>query len=332
MLKLAWPWLLASAPLPLLVAWLAPRGRRAAGASIRVPFFDAVGQAAHTRRAKRLGFRLAFAVLAWLSLVVASARPQWVDDPLALPVSGRDLVLAVDISGSMKRKDLRLEGVPRSRLEVVKRVAGGFIERRAGDRIGLILFGTRAYVQAPLTFDRETVHTLLDEALIGLAGELTAIGDAMGLAVKRLRERPQENRVLVLLTDGTNTAGAVGPLEAAELAATQGLKIYTIGVGDERSNLAQDLDEETLREIARIGGGQYFRARATDELEAIYARLDELEPVSDDSEKFYPTYDLFYWPLSVALALSMLLLASACAGRTDARDRLRHTLEAKAVS
>ncbi len=319
MLKLAWPWMLLSAFLPLLVALALPSTKRLPGAAIRLPFLaDIDGK---HRNVAHSGFNvpLFIATLAWLALVIAAARPQWVDEPIDIPVHGRDLVLAVDISGSMKRKDLNIDGKPHSRLAVVKRVAGEFIERREGDRIGLILFGSKAYLQAPLTFDRNTVKTLLEESAIGLAGELTALGDAVGLAIKRLRERPEDNRVLVLLTDGTNTAGAVEPLDAVRLAADQGLKIYTIGVGDDRHNIVQDLDDETLREIADIGGGLYFRARATEELEQIYAKLDELEPVSDDVEKFYPTFDLFHWPLGASVLLCAGLLATSLS-RVHVRD------------
>jgi Ca-activated chloride channel family protein len=207
-----------------------------------------------------------------------------------------------------------------TRLEVVKQVAGEFIERRDGDRIGLILFGTRAYLQAPLTFDRPTVRTLLEEAVIGLAGEQTAIGDAIGLGVKRLKERPAKNRVLILLTDGANTAGEVHPLDAARFAAKLGLKIYTIGVGADvammrrlygtaRVNPSADLDEPTLAAIARATGGRYFRARQTNELVDIYRTLDELEPVIGDEEQFRPTTELYYWPLALALLMATSLLA-----------------------
>jgi len=229
-------------------------------------------------------------------------------------------MLAVDLSGSMKRRDMQVEKDWVTRLDVVKRVAGEFIERRDGDRIGLILFGTRAYLQAPLTFDRPTVRTLLQESVIGLAGEQTAIGDAIGLGVKRLRERPAENRVLILLTDGANTAGEVHPMDAARFAAKLGLKIYTIGVGADvammrrlygsvRVNPSADLDEPTLAAIARATGGRYFRARQTNELVEIYRTLDELEPVISDDEQFRPTIELFYWPLGLALLLAVGLLA-----------------------
>jgi Ca-activated chloride channel family protein len=234
-------------------------------------------------------------------------------------VSGRDLLLAVDISGSMRSEDMVLDGLQSTRLQMVQAVAGDFIQRREGDRIGLILFGSRAYLQTPLTFDRTTVQTLLNEAEIGLAGKETAIGDAIGLAVKRLRELPAtSNRVLVLLTDGANNAGEVDPLRAAELAVQLDLRIYTIGVGaDEmmiegllganRINPSADLDEGLLQEIAARTGGRYFRARATQELEQIYQLLNALEPITVDEEVYRPVRELYPWPLGAALVLSALL-------------------------
>jgi Ca-activated chloride channel family protein len=200
-------------------------------------------------------------------------------------------------------------------------VAGDFINRRAGDRLGLILFGTQAYLQTPLTFDRKTVMTLLDESAIGLAGDNTAIGDAIGLAVKRLKNQQVNSRVLILLTDGANTAGEVSPLKAAELAAENQLKIYTIGIGaDEmlvrsffgaqKVNPSQDLDEKTLTAIAEKTGGVYFRARNTDELNKIYQLLDQLEPVEKDKQYFRPRSELYYWPLTGALLLAAAIALS----------------------
>ena len=199
-------------------------------------------------------------------------------------------------------------------------MASQFIERRRGDRLGLILFGTQAYLQAPLTFDSKTVNRLLQESAIGLAGERTAIGDAIGLAIKRLDLESDNSRVLILMTDGANTAGEVTPLKAAQLAATRGLRIYTIGIGaDEqientwfgqrRVNPSAQLDEKTLREIARLSGGRYFRARDSDELASIYQLLDELEPLPRDSRKLRPVKSLFMWPLAIALGLAGLLIA-----------------------
>jgi Ca-activated chloride channel family protein len=213
-------------------------------------------------------------------------------------------------------------------------VAGDFIDRRVGDRLGLVLFGRQAYLQTPLTFDRETVKTLLYESVIGLAGKETAIGDAIGLAVKRLREvKSQESaersaektnkqlsdKILILLTDGANTAGEVEPVKAAQMAAELGLKIYTIGIGaDEmlvrsffgmrKVNPSTDLDEDSLKKIAQVTGGKYFRARDTQELEKIYQLLDELEPITKETQYFRPTSALFMWPLGLALALAAILV------------------------
>ena len=320
MLQLAWVWVLAAVALPVAVAWLVPAASGNTEAALRVPFFLRVAAWSDERSMHRRRWRMIIACFAWVLLVLAAARPQWVGDPIALRITGRDLMLAVDLSGSMKRRDMRVGKEWKTRLEVVKQVAGEFIEHRSGDRIGLILFGTRAYLQTPLTFDRPTVRTLLEEAVIGLAGEQTAIGDAVGLGIKRLRERPAQNRVLVLLTDGANTAGEVRPMDAARFAAKLGLTIYTIGVGADvammrrlygtvRVNPSADLDEPTLAAIARATGGRYFRARETSELVDIYRTLDELEPVISDEEQFRPTTELFYWPLALALFLAVSLLA-----------------------
>ena len=315
MFQLAWPWMATAAAAPILVAWTLPPARRESGAALRVPFYAQI--AAPAAQARRVHLRASgwTAVLAWLALVFAACRPQWVDDPVEVPVSGRDLLLAVDLSGSMKTTDLSLGGAPASRLAVVKEVAGEFIARRAGDRIGLILFGSRPYLQTPLTFDRTSVRRLLDEAEIGLAGEQTAIGDAIGLALKRLRERPAQSRVLVLLTDGANTAGEVTPRQAAELAAADDMKIYAIGVGadalvtlDRFARGGGDLDEGTLQAIAGLTGGRYFRARDTRELEEIYAILDALEPIARDEERLRPIRELFPLPLGIALGLAAGLL------------------------
>jgi len=323
MFQLAWPWLLGAAPLPVLVWWLAPRARDTVRAALRIPFFDTLpSTAAIPHRRPRARSRVALAILAWIALLSASARPQWVGEPLALPVTGRDLMLAVDISGSMQTKDLELDGRPASRLAVVKKIAGDFIARRVGDRLGLILFGTHAYLQTPLTFDRDTLRTLLDESVIGLAGKQTAIGDAIGLAIKRLRKSPNSNRVLVLLSDGANTAGEVGPAQAARLAAREGLTIYTIGIGasemivrgffmDQRVNPSADLDEASLKRIARTTGGRYFRARDSKELAGIYRILDRLQPAAKASEIYRPVRELYPWPLALALLISTALMLAA---------------------
>lgn len=254
--------------------------------------------------------------LAWLCLVAAMARPVLFGDAMEEAVSGRDLMLAVDLSGSMEVEDFVLKARKVDRLTATKAVAGQFIERRVGDRLGLIVFGDKAYLQVPLTFDRKTVRTLLDETVIGLAGEKTAIGDAIGLAVKRLQSNPEGQRVLILLSDGANTAGAVTPLQAADLAARVGLKVYTIGIGaDEmmirdflgshKVNPSQDLDEVTMRGIAEKTGGQYFRARDVQQMEAIYRKLDQLEPIERDKRYYRPMDEYYQWPLGMCVLLSV---------------------------
>ena len=311
----AWPWLLLLAPLPWLLRMILPASTSSDVQSLRVPWFKAVaGKQAGWMRRPWLAL---VAALIWLLLVIAASRPQWIGEIESVPVTGRDLLLAVDISGSMDTQDMILNRTAVNRLKVVKKVAGEFIKRRHGDRVGLILFGSRAYLQTPLTFDTETTATLLDESEIGLAGRETAIGDAIGLAVKRLRDDAAADRVLVLLTDGANTSGEVEPLQAAEFAARDGLTVYTVGVGADEMmvqdffgsrvvNPSADLDEDTLRTIAERTGGRYFRARDAVSLEKIYEILDELEPVESDVEIIRPIDELFFWPLSVAYVLALL--------------------------
>ncbi len=321
MLQLEWPLVLLLLPLPALVYYALPPRSLDGQAALRVPRLDDFrlgGKAAVETRPRRWQLWLGLAV--WLLMVFAASRPQWLGDSVAISISGRDLLLAVDLSDSMRTADFKIDGEQVNRLHATKHVASSFIERRRGDRLGLILFGTRAYLQTPLTFDDKTVNRLLREAAIGLAGERTAIGDAIGLALKRLDLDRDASRVLILMTDGANTAGEVTPLKAAELAARRGLRIYTIGIGaDEqvestwfglrRRNPSAQLDEKTLREIARLTGGEYFRARDSEELEKIYRELDRLEPMPRDLQNLRPSSALFMWPLALALLLAALIAA-----------------------
>ena len=321
MMHFEWPWMLLALPLPLIIRWLLPVAQPVEQAALKVPFLEDFSEG-ETRAVGTSGqWPLLLATIAWLLLVIACTRPQWLGEPIEYAVSGRDLMLAVDLSGSMEAQDFAINKQMVDRLTAIKWVAADFISRRAGDRLGLILFGTQAYLQTPLTFDRKTVATLLNEAVIGLAGDNTAIGDAIGLGVKRLKDQQVNSRVLILLTDGANTAGEVSPLKAAELAAEHQLKIYTIGIGaDEmlvrsffgarKVNPSQDLDEATLTAIAEKTGGVYFRARNTDELDKIYRLLDQLEPVEKDKQYFRPRSELYYWPLSAALLLSAVIALS----------------------
>lgn len=308
-IQFIWPWLFLLLPLPLILRLVLPASDRNQDAPLHVPFIEDFGSAQQTSSfINKSKWLLILASLAWFCLILASARPQWLGERIDIPVSGRDLMMAVDLSGSMQAEDFELNGRVINRLQAVKVVAGEFIKRREGDRIGLILFGQQAYLQTPLTFDTKTVNTMLQEALIGIAGKATAIGDAIGLAIKRLHGKTAENRVLILLTDGANTAGEVAPLKAAELAAEQKLKIYTIGVGAESREVGSfffkqtiknnEIDEKTLNKIAEVTGGKYFRARNTGELDKIYSLIDELEPVEQDSQSFRPVKALYMWPLA----------------------------------
>jgi Ca-activated chloride channel family protein len=322
MWSLAWPWVLLALPLPILINRLLPESSGLQDAGLKVPSFGGFAVLADRSHAEQLlSWKLWVAALAWILLVLAAARPERIGDELDVPVSGRNLMLAVDLSGSMDQKDFELGARRVDRLTATKAVASDFISRREGDRIGLILFGERAYLQVPLTLDRETVKVLLLEAFIGLAGEKTAIGDAITLAVKRIHDLDEDpgEQVLVLLTDGANTAGEVQPLKAAELARQVGLRIYTIGIGAEQLevssliggrrniNPSADLDEETLTAIADMTGGRYFRARDTAGLQDIYRLVDELEPVEEPEAGFRPVKSLFYIPLAGGLALSAFL-------------------------
>lgn len=318
MLEWAWPWLFVLLPLPWVAARILPPARTSGGSALRLPM-TLQGLDSAQGAASITGWQTLLALVAWSLLVAAAARPQWVGDAQALPRSGRDLLLAVDASGSMSTQDMSIGGRAVSRYGAVKAIAGDFIRRRVGDRIGLIVFGSQAYLLTPLTFDRGTVLQQLQESAVGLPGRETAIGDAVGLAIKRLRERPQEQRVMILLTDGVNDAGELDPYKAIDLAVAEHVKIYTIGIGAESMrvdgffgsrtvNPSADLDERMLSAMAEKTGGHYFRARDTEALAQIYRDIDRLEPAADAQQQFRPIDELFYWPLSGALLLGMLVV------------------------
>ncbi len=319
MLSWQWPLILLLLPLPTIVRWLSPAHTESLSA-IRVPFYQKLQslQGASTVSTRHSITGTLVLWLIWVSLLIAVARPTWVGEPVNLPQERRDLMLAVDISGSMRERDMLVGSGYTDRITAVKAVVGDFIQKRSTDRLGLILFGQQGYLQTPLTFDGSTVRQQLEEAQLGFAGNATAIGDSIGLAIKRLRDRPADSRVLILLTDGANTAGTE-PMQAADIAAEAKIRIHTVGVGaDEiitkgffgrkrRVNPSTDLDETTLRAIAEKTGGKYFRARDPQELQQIYAEIDRLEPVPDE-QTFRPTRSLLHWPLSVCLTLCFLLV------------------------
>ena len=312
----AWPWMWLAFPLPWLAGWLLPP-HRGASASLKVPYgrrLDAIASVGG--RSRRLHIA-ALAWLAWFLLCAAAARPQQLGEAVAPPQTGRDLMLAVDLSGSMSEPDMELGGNVVDRLTAAKAVLADFLDRRVGDRVGLLVFGQRAYALTPLTLDRDSVRDQLRDSVAGLAGRETAIGDAIGLAVKRLRDQPEGQRVLILLTDGVNTAGVLEPLKAAELAKAEGVRIHTIAFGGSGGGLSifgltlpmsgggDEIDEETLKKIAQETGGQSFRARDTEQLAGIYAELDRIEPVKQEGARVRPRVERYGWPLAASLVVAL---------------------------
>lgn len=316
------PWLFALLPLPLFIYFLVPKAKQQQ-AALRVPFFQQMAgyQQSFNKPSPTKKPALLILLLMWLALLTASAQPLWIGEAIRLPTEGRDVMLAIDLSESMRIEDMNINQQQTDRLTAVKAVVSQFIDKRKGDRLGMIVFGSQAYLQAPLSFDQKTLKRFLLESQIGFAGPSTAIGDAIGLAVKRLRKRPGDDHIVILLTDGANTAGNVEPLAAAEFAAKHGIKIYTIGIGAEeyiqpgflgsslgarRINPSMDLDEESLKKIAALTEASYYRAKNTDELATIYQAVNQLEPVAGEEKTYRPKQQLFHWPLGFALIASLL--------------------------
>jgi len=307
-------------PLPFLVRWLVPEAQERQQAALTIPFYQSMNTVlASGASARGASWSLLVAMAIWAALVASAMRPQWLGEPADIPLTGRDILLGLDISGSMRERDFEINGRTVERIEAAKIVAAEFIAKRDGDRVGLVLFGDNAQVQTPLTYDLKTVQHFLAETVVGLIGSSTAIGDAIGLAVKRLHERPAESRVFILLTDGANTAGAVAPEEAARVAAENDIRIHTIGVGADAVtveglfgkrviNPSKSLDEDTLTAIADATGGQYFRARNTRELTRIYDVINSMEPTAQEITGLRPRTELYIWPLALALILSGLLV------------------------
>ncbi|GGI84739.1 VWA domain-containing protein [Legionella impletisoli] len=321
MFELALPWVLLALPLPWFIWFFMSRAPLHLPAALKVPFYHAVASIVETEKhglARRKGIALLFFI--WCLLLLALAGPRWVGEPEPIAREGYNIMLALDLSGSMELTDMLVRGRPVSRLSVVKHTAEQFVAERKADKMGLILFGSRAYLQTPLTYDRENLLTRIEDATVGLAGKTTSIGDALGLAVKHLQNVPKEGRIIILLTDGANNSGVLTPIKAAELARTDDIKVYTIGLGSEADprainslffnmNAAADLDEETLQKVADITGGRYFRATDMQSLQNIYDTINRLERVSQDEETIRPQHDYYYWPLSLALVLFFYWLA-----------------------
>jgi len=312
MLTLGHPWLLLLLPLPLLVARILPPYRQSR-AALQVPFTALLarltgqqpGPGAAEVRAD-VGSRVV-SVLVWLALILALVRPQWLEEPRVKEMPMRDLLLAVDLSGSMETEDFTdAQGKQVDRLTAVKQVLGDFLARRKDDRIGLIVFGSAAFVQAPFTDDVEVLRTLLDEVELRMAGPKTALGDAMGLAMTLFERSEMEERVMIVLTDGNDTGSLIPPDRAAAIARDQGVTVYTVGVGDPQQVGEEKLDEATLRKVAETTGGRYFFAADRQALEQIYTELDKLTPRKVATISHRPQRELFHWPLSVAILLTLL--------------------------
>lgn len=288
---------------------------------LRVPFIMRI-EALHTFSSSTLfSFHLNhfLSFFAWVLFVFAVANPQWLGEPLPIKQDGRNIMLAIDLSESMSISDLRRGNEMNNRLQTVKTVANDFIEKRQGDKIGLILFGSKAYLQTPLTFDHKTVRTMLDDATIGLAGQQTAIGDAIALAIKKLSTENIKSRILILLTDGANNSGDIEPLAAANFAKKNQIKIYTVGLGasqvminsifgKQSINPSAQLDEALLKKISDTTEGQYFRAQDEKSLIEILDAINQLEPVLAETKTARPITALFYWPLALSLLFFSLLI------------------------
>lgn len=311
----SWPFVFLILPLPFLIYLFLPPSLLNQSAALKVPDLNDFNGFQKQKNGSFFLSKLLMPFLIWVLLVTAAARPELADDLKEIPKSGRDLMLAVDLSGSMQSQDFEINGKFVDRLSASKWIASDFLKRRQGDRIGLILFGSHAYLQTPLTFDIPTVRQLLMEAEVGLAGNETAIGDAIALAVKQLKNSDQKSRVLILLTDGNNNAGELTPEKAADIASHMGLKIYTVAIGSKgRASLFNsilnytEIDEKALQTIAEKTGGHYFRAYNTQELMQIYKKIEQLEPVEKGSEYYRPMRAVYYWPLLAALSLLALFI------------------------
>lgn len=316
-------WLLI---LPFIFRLLIPAMRGLHGDALRVPFLKDIEQIniksgsswRTSDTAKKWSAKLSWLYAIWALLVMAAARPQWVGEPVRLPNMSRDILMVVDISNSMNERDFALQGRRIDRLSAVKKTAADFIKQRVDDRIGLVLFGSRAYVQAPITYDKSSVLEILAQTDAGMAGNSTSIGDAIGLSLKSLRNSDnKDKKVIILLTDGENNSGALSLAQAIQLAKDEGVKIYTIGVGAEQSfvnsifgiriAVPSALDEESLNQIAAETKGTYFRATDTQSLAQIYQEIDKLEANENEDQFVREVKERFIWPLGMALILAAAL-------------------------
>ena len=316
MLTISHPWLFLLLPLPWLIRKFLPvhRERRTA---VRVPFMRILSSLTSLQPdsgvavGRRSSVQWLALGAAWCLMVAAMTRPQWLEEPVIKELPMRDLLVAVDLSGSMEARDFTDDaGNSVDRLTAVKQVLDAFFARRDGDRAGLILFGSAAFVQAPFTDDIDVVRELLGEAQIRMLGPRTMLGDAMGLAINLFERSEVDERVMIVLTDGNDTGSLVPPERAAEIARDNGVVVYTIAIGDPAAVGEQALDEVTLEKIAGITGGGYFRANDREQLEAVYAHLDAVNPRQVETQSYRPLTDLYHWPLAAAILLTMLYMVA----------------------
>jgi Ca-activated chloride channel family protein len=320
MLEFAHPWALLLTPLPLLVWWLAPPQRERVSA-MRVPFFEQIAAAAGSEARvgavvmRRRWLQMAVAILVWLLLVTAIAKPEWVGEPIVRTEAARDIMLALDLSGSMDYVDFPdEEGADVSRFAAVQRVVEGFVAERESDRIGLIVFGTKAYLQLPFTRDLETAGALVDLMEVGMAGPKTALGDSIGLAINSFENSEVDDRLLILLTDGNDTASKMTPINAADIAKLNGVEIYTIGIGSTEATGEDRVDFDMLAAIAARTGGEFFNAENEAALDAVYRRIDETAAADVRTQSWRPRESLLHWPAGLAVILALLAYAALLSG------------------
>ena len=334
MIHIAYPIMFLLLLLPFAVRYFLPTLKGMHGDALHVPFLKdlaninlksgSVWGQVNVSASQKLSLRFWELFVVFFLLVLALSRPQWVGEPIRIHSQSRDILLVMDISNSMAEPDFVINRRAVSRLNAVKKVAGEFIDRRANDRIGLILFGTRAYLQSPITYDKAAVKQILYSMQAGMAGNSTAIGDALGLALKSLKDsKNAEDKIIILLTDGENNDGSITLPQAVKLAKDAGVKIYTIGVGGDRRDFASffglrlggEVDEAGLKQVADDTSGTYFRARDTESLQKVYEAIDELEPTQNEDSFVQETKEFYYIPLLAALIFGMLLVWQIRKGR-----------------
>ena len=309
MFTFAYNWVLILLPLPWLV-WVFLPARKMPQVSVRVPFGDrlriASSEVSVVRKATRNLYSAIAPAVSWILVVTALAKPQWLEPPITRDLPTRDLLLLVDLSGSMQQEDFTNNtGMKVDRLTAVKEVLGDFLLRREGDRVGLVVFGDSPFLQAPFSTDLSLARQLLEETAIGMAGPRTAFGDAIGLGVNLFEKSDVPAKTMIALTDGNDTKSQVPPIEASRVARQRGIRIHTVAIGDPTTVGEEKLDTETLQAVAEGSGGEYFFAGDREQLAGIYRELDKIETRQVNVISHRPRRDLFFWPLLAALVIGL---------------------------